>query len=271
MSQFTRGKEYDFVALFNSRNIQRKRTSDLVLAYHKFCESLPKEKSDKCLLVLHTDPVDNAGTDLPALVNALCDYDVAFSNQKLDRKHLNFLYNFVDVMCNPSSAEGFGLTHMEAIMSGTPTIATVVGGLQDQMGFVNSDGNYITTDDFNSDIPSNSAKGISTEHGSWTYPLWPQMNLQGSPLTPYIYDSRVSVEQITKGLMHWYSAEKEERERCGLEGREWAIKEGFTAVGMCNEFKKSIDTCFDNFTPREKYNLIDCTAPLAELNKGILI
>ena len=115
------------------------------------------------------------------------------------------------------------------------------------MGFVNSDGKYITTDDFSSDIPSNSAKGISTEHGSWTYPLWPQMNLQGSPLTPYIYDSRVSIEQITNGLVHWYSAGKEERERCGLEGREWAINEGFTAVGMCNEFKSSIETCFDNF------------------------
>ena len=44
------------------------------------------------------------------------------------------MYNIADVMCNPSSAEGFGLTHMEAIMSGTPTIASVIGGLQDQMG-----------------------------------------------------------------------------------------------------------------------------------------
>ena len=266
----TRGKEFDFIALFNSRNIQRKRTSDLVLAYQKFCEKLPKEKADKCLLILHTDPVDNAGTDLPALCNALCDYQVAFSNQKLDPKQLNFLYNVADLVCNPSSAEGFGLSHMEAMMTGTPTMATVVGGLQDQMGF-KVDGREIGVQDFTTKTPSNSTGDISTEHGSWTWPLWPQMNLQGSPLTPYIYDSRVSIDQIVNGFKFWWDNTPQQRSTKGLEGRDWAIKNGFTSEGMCSKFSESIETCIDNFKSRDRFTLIDATIPSPKINKGVLI
>jgi len=260
----------EFVLLFNSRNIQRKRVSDLILAYAKFCETLTKEESEKCLLILHTDPVDQHGTDLPALVDALCPYPVAFSAQKLSSDQLNYLYNSADVVCNPSSAEGFGLTHMEAMMAGKPTIATVVGGLQDQMGF-KVDGEELSIKHFTADIPSNSTGKISKEHGEWTYPLWPQLNLQGSPTTPYIYDSRASIEQIEQGIKYWYEMPKEERTSCGLKGREWAIKNGFTGDGMCKAAVDSIDQCFKNFKPRDKYVVIDTKAKTPKNKKGILI
>ena len=269
-NELVRGQDINFIALFNSRNIQRKRTSDLILAYQKFCEKLPKEDAEKCLLVLHTDPVDNAGTDLPAVANALCDFKVAFSSKKLDNKQLNFLYNCADVTCNPSSAEGFGLSHMESMMSGTPTIATVIGGLQDQMGF-KVDGKEITVDNFTLDTPSNSTGDISAEHGSWTWPLWPQMNLQGSPLTPYIYDSRVSIDQITIGLKYWWDNTPEQRLTKGIEGREWALLNGFSSKGMCDSAIKSIEGCFNNFKPRDKYILKDMTIPLPKNNRGVLI
>ena len=268
--ELTRGQDINFIALFNSRNIQRKRTSDLILAYQKFCEKLPKEDAEKCLLVLHTDPVDNAGTDLPAVTNALCDYKVAFSNNKLDSKQLNYLYNCADVTCNPSSAEGFGLSHMESMMAGTPTIATVIGGLQDQMGF-KVNGKDTTVDNFTAEMPSNSTGDMSTDHGSWTYPLWPQMNLQGSPLTPYIYDSRVSINQITNGLKYWWDVTPENRLKKGIEGREWAILKGFSAKGMCNSAIESIDRCLNNFKPRDRYIVKDMTLPLPKINRGVLI
>ena len=47
-------KEYDFIVFYNSRNINRKRTSNLILAYRMFCDNLTKEEADKCLLIMHT-------------------------------------------------------------------------------------------------------------------------------------------------------------------------------------------------------------------------
>ena len=269
-SDICRDKEYDYIAFFNSRNIRRKSPSDLILAFSKFCDMLPKEKAEKCLLLMHTDPVDPNGTDLPAVASALCkNGEVKFSAQKLDEKNLNFMYNLIDVCCNPSSAEGFGLTHMEAMMSGTPTIATVLGGLQDQMGF-KVNGEEFNVNHLTSEIPSNSTGELSTDHGSWTLPLWPQMNLQGSPQTPYIYDSRASVSQIANQLKVWYDRGKEDREKRGLEGRNWAIENGFTNKGMSKAFIDSIEGLFENWKPREKFILekveeSKCIYPQGEL------
>ena len=265
------GKEYDFIAMFNSRNIHRKRPSDLMLAFKKFCDTLPTDKANKCALLMHTDIVDQAGTDLLATKDALCpNYDIIFSNQKLPTQQLNYLYNIADVTCNPSSAEGFGLSHMESLMAGTPTIATVVGGLQDQMGFI-VDGEPYNVSHLTEKLPSNSTGEISKEYGKWTYPLWPQLNLQGSPMTPYIYDSRVSIKSITDGLTHWYTMGAAKREICGLEGREWSIDNGFSSEGMCTAMVQSIDTCFDTWTPRSRFTLIDTNIDKITYPDGALL
>jgi len=265
------GKKYDFVALFNSRNIHRKRPSDLMLAFKKFCDTLPSDSAKKCALLMHTDITDQAGTDLLATKHALCpDYDVIFSNQKLPPQQLNYLYNIADVTCNPSSAEGFGLSHMESLMTGTPTIATVVGGLQDQMGFI-VDGEPFNVKHLTEDVPSNSTGEISEEFGKWVYPLWPQMNLQGSPMTPYIYDSRPSVESIKDGLIWWHDMSKEQRSICGDTGRTWAIENGFTSEGMCDAMVASIEGCFNTWKPRAKFTLINTNIEKITYPHGALI
>ena len=64
-------KEYDFVLMFNSRNIRRKSVSDTLAAFKLFLDKLPKEKADKCALVLHTQPIDEHGTDLYAVRDML--------------------------------------------------------------------------------------------------------------------------------------------------------------------------------------------------------
>jgi hypothetical protein len=82
------GKEYDFVALFNSRNIRRKQVPDTIWAFTQFVDKLPLEEAKKCALVLHTQRSrsDN-GTDLPAVVDMLCGddetYNIIFSEKKL--------------------------------------------------------------------------------------------------------------------------------------------------------------------------------------------
>ena len=142
--QVLSGNDYDFVAMFNSRNIRRKSPADLIQAFSQFVAN--NDAYGKTALILHTDIVDQNGTDLMAVKTALADKcHVIFSTSKMDSKFLNYMYNIADVVCCPSSAEGFGLSHMEALMSGTPTITTVVGGLQDQMGF-KVDGKELTVD-----------------------------------------------------------------------------------------------------------------------------
>ena len=262
--------KYDTVFFFNSRNIRRKCVSDLVLAYRLFCETLTKEEASKCLMLLHTDPVDQNGTDLPALIHALCpNFEVQFSGGKLPTKQLNYLYNVASLTCQPSSAEGFGLSVMESIMAGTPILGTVIGGIQDQMGFTKDDGSPVTLSDYTTDWPSNS-DGRYTKHGEWAFPVWPQMNLQGSPMTPYIYDSRPNVGEIAKQLKIAHENGTAELKRKGLVGREWAIANRFNSLGMCSDFIDSINTCLDNWKPRERFTMVDAGAPPIKYPDGII-
>ena len=41
-----------FILFWNNRNIRRKQPGDIILAYKSFCDSLPKEKSDKCIVTI---------------------------------------------------------------------------------------------------------------------------------------------------------------------------------------------------------------------------
>ena len=262
--------KFDNIFFFNSRNIRRKCVSDLVLAYRLFCDTLPKEKAEKCLLLLHTDPVDNNGTDLPALIHALCpNYTVNFSTGKLPAEQLNFLYNVAMMTCQPSSAEGFGLSVMESIMAGTPILGSVIGGIQDQMGFKKDDGTPVVLEDYTADWPSNS-NGKYTKHGEWAFPVYPQINLQGSPMTPYIYDSRPSVKDIASQLRNAYSLGRDELKRRGLVGREWAIENGFDSKGMCKAFSDSVTNCFANFKTRERFTVISAEDQNISYPDGII-
>ena len=142
------GKEFDFVMFFNSRNIRRKQIPDTLFAYKIFIDSLTVEQARKCAFVLHTQVVDDNGTDLYAVVNHLFpNMRVIFSGQQVNHDDLNCLYNIADVTVNISNAEGFGLSALESIMAGTPIIATVTGGLQDQMAFRDEDGKLIKFDE----------------------------------------------------------------------------------------------------------------------------
>jgi|21_taG_2_1085346.scaffolds.fasta_scaffold00045_52 glycosyltransferase involved in cell wall biosynthesis len=270
MSLLENHSDCDMIFTFNSRNIRRKMVSDALLAYRLFCDSLSKEDADKCLFLLHTDVVDPNGTDLAACARAICpDYKVGFSSQKIDATTLNYFYNISDCGVNTSSAEGFGLSCMETIMSGTPVIVNTTGGLQDQCGFTKDDGSLIKETDYNDKWPSNS-NGRYKEHGEWAFPVWPQINLQGSPQTPYIYDSRASVIDIAKRMREVYKLGSDERSKRGLAGRKWAINNGFTKVSMCNDLVRSIETCFENFKPRTRFGMMDMSTPAPTYPAGII-
>ena len=250
-------KEYDFIVLWNSRNIRRKNAPDIILAWRTFLDQLPEEKAKKCLLVMHTDPVDENGTDLPKVVETFCNpkiHKVKFSKHKYDQKQLNYLYNISDAHMFMTDNEGWGLGLTESLTAGRMIIAPVQGGMQDQMRFEDENGDWIN---FTTEHPSN-ADGKYKKCGEWAMPIFPKTrSSKGSPLTPYIFGSQCSIEDAAIALMKVYKMGPEERKRRGLKGREWATSKeaGFTVKRMGERFIENIDTLFKNWKPQPRFTV----------------
>jgi len=259
-------KDIEFVVFFNSRNIARKHPGDTILAYKWFCEKIGPEKAKKCALVMKGEISSQHGTDLRAVRDALCDTsytNVFFNEERLTPEQMNMLYNVADVTVLMSSNEGWGLALTESMMTGTMIIPNVSGGMQDQCRFEDEKGNWI---DFDADFPSNNRKRY-TKCGKWALPVWPtNLSLQGSPLTPYIYDDRAKPEDVTERIFEAYSLEAEERKQRGMAGREWAMSEEamMTADAMGKRLIDVMDKGFKNFTPRSEFDIVkvkDYTKP----------
>jgi glycosyltransferase involved in cell wall biosynthesis len=253
------GKEYEFVLFFNSRNIRRKQIPDTMLAYRYFIDKLPIEQAKKCCLLLHTEQINEHGTDLSAVQELLLNgeqYNVVFTNQIFNNYQMNLLYNSTDCQIQLTSNEGWGLSLTEALLAGKPIIANVTGGMQDQMRFEFEDGTWI---DFDANFPSNH-RGTIKKHGEWAFPVYPtSRSIVGSPPTPYIYDDRCESEDAAEQIMAVYSLSKEERKARGLKGREWATGDeaGFTGEHQGKRVIEAFDELFDTWKPREKFELID--------------
>ena len=252
------GKEKDFIVFFNSRNIRRKQIPDTMLAFRIFLDTLPKEKAEKCALVMHTEIISEHGTDLEAVRKILFpNYPEAvyFSTNRLDTKQLNQLYNIADAQILLTSNEGWGLSLTEAILAGTVIIANVTGGMQDQMKFEDEYGNWFEP---TPKLPSNHT-GRLKNHGAWAFPVYPtNRSIQGSPKTPYIWDDRCTAEDAAAQIGNVYALDRTMRKELGKTGRYWAVNEaGFTGEAMGEKAINAIDQLFNTWTPREKYELIN--------------
>ena len=251
-------KEYDFIVFYNSRNIRRKHTSDLMLGFEEFVKALTPEQRAKTLLLMHTDPVDENGTDLPAVIEACCqNSNIQFTKTRpASPEHMNFYYNMADVTANIASNEGFGLGTAESIMAGTPIIVNVTGGLQDQCGFRDGE-RPLTEKDYKG--PFSNHTGKYTIHGKWCTPVFPKaITLQGSVPTPYIFDDIVDYRDLVEPFRFWYSVSRDTRKQFGAEGRDHFMKPevGLSAENMCNRFINDINTTFERWQPRKRFELI---------------
>ena len=253
------GKDYDFVLYWSNRNIRRKQPADVIVAFKKFCDKIGKEKADKVCLVMHTQPVDENGTDLPAVIDVMApDCNIIFSEKRRPQEELNLIYNIADVTINIANNEGFGLATAESVMAGTPIIVNVTGGLQDQCGF-EVDGKMLTADDY---IKIGSlhewrkweGKAIP---GAWATPVWSRaLALAGSVPTPYIWDDRVDIEDVADAIEKVYNTPKEVRKANALEGREAFINQmGLTHTNMCQTLVDGIESTFENWKPRERFEV----------------
>jgi glycosyltransferase involved in cell wall biosynthesis len=266
VSMHTKIKEenkVDFVVFWNNRNIRRKQPGDVILAFKHFVDQLPASKQSTVALVMHTQAVDENGTDLRAVAKTLApDCKIIFSEQKMSAQDLNAIYNVADVVVNIGSNEGWGLSSTEAILAGTPIINNVTGGLQDQCGFVDENDEWIR---FDGTFATNHT-GKYKLHGVWAKPVFPSnRSLQGSPATPYIFDDRAQFEDVADAIMYWYNTPETLRNEMGLAGRQWALANGLTAEQMGD---KMISMFNDLFTmhreARPMYTVTKVEAPKYE-------
>ena len=252
----------EFIVFYNNRNIRRKMTGDVILAFKTFCDMLSKEEAEKCCLLMHTQPVDDNGTHLPNVVEAICpDYKVYFSDQKLEPKQLHHIYNMVDVTINIASNEGFGLGTCESMMCGTPIIVNVTGGLQDQCGFKYKD-KLLTYKDYDwvKSLHDDRkwANNPDLTWGEWVKPVWPSNRaLVGSVPTPYIFDDRCRFDDAAQAMKDWYDMDSEKRQECGMKGYEFVMSEDamMSAKAMCQNFMDHMDKGFEMWKPRKRYRM----------------
>ena len=256
-----------FVVFWNNRNIRRKQPADVILAFKTFRDQLPSDKKDDVLLLMHTKPVDNNGTDLRTVAKNLApECKVLFSDKILDIADLNAMYNVADVVVNIASNEGWGLSSTEALLSETPIINNVTGGLQDQCKFTDENGDWIC---FNQEFSTNHNTKYKN-HGSWAKPVFPSnRSIQGSPATPYIFDDRCRYEDVADAMLYWYNVTPEQRKEFGKAGRQFCLDNGLTSEQMGNKMIEMMDFLLESpiQKPRYTFNKVEETQ---YKNMGIL-
>jgi len=161
------------IFFWNNRNARRKQSGTLMWWFKEFLDEVGH---DQATLLMHTDPRDPHGQDLPHLIEHLQigDGQVFLSTEKVEMAHLANVYNASDFTVNIADAEGFGLSTLESLACGTPIIVNMTGGLQEQ---VTNGKEWF-------------GRGIKPTSRS----------VIGSLQVPYIYEDRISKEDFIKSL-----------------------------------------------------------------------
>ena len=182
---------------WNSRNARRKMSGSVIWWFSEFLEQVGKENA--CLL-MHTDPKDPNGQDLEAIIQelGLTNGEVKFSTGRSTAEQVAALYNIADATICVSDAEGFGLSCLESLACETPVIATMTGGLQEQV--------YDGKNYFGFGIKPSSKAII------------------GSQNVPYIYEDRICKEDFIIALNAINSMTPDDLSSLGKECRQHVLK-----------------------------------------------
>ena len=185
------------IFFWNNRNARRKQSGTLIWWFKEFLDEVGH---DKACLLMHTDPQDQHGQDLPHLIEHLGadDGQILISSNKVDAADLADMYNAADFTINISDAEGFGLATLESLSCGTPIIVNMTGGLQEQV----TDGeNWF---------------GFGIEPAS--------KSIIGSLEVPYIYEDRISQKDFSKTLKEAMKTRSKVYKKMSIQGREHVKK-----------------------------------------------
>ena len=218
------------IFFWNNRNARRKQSGTLIFWFKEWLDK--NNLHEKAQLIMHTDPKDPHGQDLFHIVNNLnlTNRQVLFSTAKIEPDKLASMYNMVDCTINISDAEGFGLATLESLSCGTPIIANMTGGLQEQV-----------------------TNGVE----------WFGIGLQptskaiiGSQDVPYIYEDRISKGHFMSALSKIYHMSPDSRREMGMKGREHVLKnynfETFNKQWV--ELMDSVVEKYGSWENRKEYN-----------------
>ena len=199
-----------FVAFWNNRNARRKQSGTLLWWWKEWLDK--RNLHEKAQLIMHTEPKDPHGQDLTAIVEELGlgeKRQVLFSTQKVELQQMGSFYRMADVTINISDAEGFGLATLESLSCGTPIIANMTGGLQEQV--IGSEG----------------------ENGVAVFPS--SKSVIGSQQVPYIYEDRISKDSFHSALDKIYYLSEEDRRELGERGFRH-VRENYSFDVFCDKW-----------------------------------
>jgi len=193
------------IFFWNNRNARRKMSGSVLWWFSEFL----KKTGTPATLIMHTEPKDQNGQDLHAIIKelGLVNREVLISEQKVPPQNLAYFYNSADATINISDAEGFGLATLESLACETPIIVTKTGGMQEQ---------------------------VKSENGLYGIEIEPSSRaIIGSQEVPFIYEDRISQEQFVSALETFLNIPKEQRKLVGQSARNHVIKnfsfEGYKA------------------------------------------
>jgi glycosyltransferase involved in cell wall biosynthesis len=219
-----------FTGIWVNRNAKRKRPADVLESWKMFIDILKKEEGhSSAKLIMHTDPLDGEGPNLYSVCDVLgIKENVFFSKDRLEFDKMNILYNLSDFCLNISYAEGFGLSTLEAMMTGTPIAAVKTGGLTRQVV----------------DHRDGTENGVAFDVDTKA--------LVGSQTVPYIYEDYANNENIAKGLKKLYDTISDENGKKELSDKVWEYAHTqFKYQNAIDDWHNSMLKTIENFKNRK--------------------
>jgi len=218
------------MVLWVNRNARRKQPGDLLMGWKQFIEKTRADNNgeSKATLVMHCDPMDQEGPNLFKMIEHLDLQDSVFlSRAKLDQPQMNILYNCADWNIMVPSAEGFGLSVLEAKTVGVPSIVHRTGGLVYQ----------------NEDEETGERFGIGKDTDCRC--------LVGSQVVPFIEDNYLTWETIAEALHEAYTMPKDDYDKLSQRCVEDA-KERFNYDDMIKRWDETITETIEKFNDPNK-------------------